>query len=394
MSSNIRQKVLENYEYLVDSRKHFHMYPELSSHEYETAKYIKKQLDEFKIPYETTGETCIIATIQGSKEGKIVALRGDIDALPIQEATGVDFTSKNDGVMHACGHDCHITFMLGSAKILNELKDDIQGTVKIIFQEGEEIGAGARKIMATQLLDGVENIVGLHVSPGLDLGKFALGYGVQSSYGAGAQISVLGKGGDAAYPDKTVNALIVAGQIVTSISAAVAYEFPSNQQVVLVPTILNAGLGSHDIPETAEIAYNFRTLDEKNFDILNRILENVPQNIARAFGAEVKVEIWGPGGAVDNETASTDRAIRVLRENFGDDSVIISRPFMGGEDFSLYQKKIPGVFAHVGGIGNGNYSALHTDVTIVDEEVLKYGVEFLVQYAFTYLDENANKPGE
>jgi len=387
MSSNIRKKVLENYEYLVDNRKHFHMYPELSSHEYETAKYIKKQLDDFQIPYETTGETCIVATIQGNKSGKTVALRGDIDALPIQEATGVEFTSKNDGVMHACGHDCHITFMLGSAKILNELKDEIHGKVKIIFQEGEEIGAGARKIMATQLLESVDNIAGLHVSPGLDLGKFALGYGIQSSYGAGAKIKILGKGGDAAHPDKAVNALIVAGQIVTSISAAVAYEFPSNQQVVLVPTILKAGLGSHDIPKTADISYNFRTLNKKNLIILNRILENVPQNIARAFGAEATVEIWGPGGAVNNDTDSTDRAISVIRENFGDDSVIICKPFMGGEDFSLYQTKIPGVFAHVGGAVNQNYGALHTDTMLVDEEILKYGVEFLVQYAVTYLNE-------
>jgi len=387
MSSDIRQKVLENYEYLVNNRKHFHMYPELSSQEYETAKYIRRQLDDFQIPYETTGETCIVATIKGNKDGKTVALRGDIDALPIQEATGVDFTSRNDGVMHACGHDCHITFMLGSAKILNELKDEIQGTVKIIFQEGEEIGAGARKIMETSLLDGVENIVGLHVSPGLDLGKFALGYGVQSSYGAGAKISILGKGGDAAYPDKTVNALIVAGQIVTSISAAVAYEFPSDQQVVLVPTIIQSGLESHDIPETAVIDYNFRTLDKKNLDILNRILENIPQNIAKAFGAEATVELWGPGGAVNNDTESTDRAIHVLQESFGEDSVIISKPFMGGEDFALYQTKIAGVFAHVGGVIDKNYGVLHTDTTLVDEEVLKYGVEFLVQYAVTYLNE-------
>ena len=261
------------------------MYPELSCHKYETATYIKSELEKFQIPYVVTGESCIVATISGNREGKTVAHRGDIDALPIQENTGVDFASRNEGVMHAC----HAAFMLGSAKILNELKDEIPGTVKVIFQEWEEIGAGAIKIMSSGLVNDVDNIVGLHVTQELDLGKFSLGYGIQTSYGAGAIIKVLGKGGNIAYPEKSVNALIVVGQIVTAINAAVAYEFASDQQVVLVPTIIRSGAESNGIPDTAEIAYNFRTLNRINIDALKRIMENIPQNIAKAYGAEARV---------------------------------------------------------------------------------------------------------
>lgn len=387
MNRNIKEKVLENYKYLVDARKYFHMYPELSCHEYETSKYIKKELEKFHISYEVTGENSIVATISGKREGKTVALRGDIDALPIQENTNIDFASKNEGVMHACGHDCHATFMLGAAKILNELKDEFHGNVKVIFQEGEEIGAGAIKIMSSGLLKDVDNIVGLHVSQELDLGNFALGYGTQTSYGAGARITVLGRSGNIASPEKAVNALVVIGQIVTAINSAAVYEFASDQQVVLVPTVIRSGLESNGIPDTAEIAYNFRTLNKINIDILKRIFEDIPQNVAKAYGAEAKVELWGPGEAVNNDIESTDRAIKVIKDSFGEESVFSNRPFMGGEDFSIYQKTIPGVFAHVGGAVNGVYSNLHTDKTLINEEVLKYGVEFLINYAFQYLSE-------
>ncbi|OOM79620.1 putative hydrolase YxeP [Clostridium puniceum] len=387
MSRNIRKKVLENYKYLVDARKYFHMYPELSCHEYETAKYIKRELERFQIPYEVAGENSIIATITGKRKGKTVALRGDIDALPIQEKTGSDFASRNEGVMHACGHDCHATFMLGAAKILNELKEEIYGTVKVIFQEGEEIGVGAIKIMSSGLLNDVDNIVGLHVSQELDLGKFVLGHGIQTSYGAGARITVLGNRGNIECPYKAVNALIVIGQIVTAINAAVVYEFASEQQVVLVPTVIRSGLELNVIPDKAEIAYNFRTLNKINVDGLKRIFENIPQNVAKAYGAEAIVELWGPGEAVNNEIESTDRAIKVIKDSFGEDSIFSNRPFMGGEDFSIYQKKIPGVFAHVGSAVDGIYRNLHTDKTLMNEEVLKYGVEFLINYAFEYLSE-------
>lgn len=388
MSRNIREKVIENYEYLIDVRKYFHMYPELSCQEYETAAFIKKELEKFKISYEVAGENSIVAIIKGNEEGKTLALRGDIDALPIQEDTGVEFASKNKGVMHACGHDCHAAFMLGSAKILNELKEYINGTVKIIFQEAEEIGVGARNLMSSGLLNDVDNIVGLHVSQELDLGKFTLGYGIQTSYGAGAKIKVLGKGVDIVSCGKSVNALIVMGQIVTAINAAVAYEFPSDQQVVLVPTIIKARAETNVVSDTAEISYNFRTLNMMNFDTLKRIIANIPQNIARAYGAEVEIELWGPGEAVNNEKESTDRAIKIIKDSFGEDSIFSSKPFMGGEDFSTYQKTIPGVFAHVGGAVDGIYRNLHTDKTLINEEVLRYGVEFLINYTFKYLSED------
>ena len=181
MTKDIRKLVEETNDFLVQTRRYFHQHAELSSHEFGTNAYIKKYLEEWKIPYAEAGETSIVATIKGSKSGKVLAMRGDFDALPILEATGLPFASQNKGVMHACGHDFHGTYMLGAAKILNGLKDEISGTIKLIFQEGEEIGAGAREIIAAKLVDDVQNIIGLHVSSEYDLGKYTLNYGIMSA---------------------------------------------------------------------------------------------------------------------------------------------------------------------------------------------------------------------
>ncbi len=389
MSDLIKEAVEKNYDFLIETRKNFHRHPELSSQEYETAAYIKKHLEEWGIPYETNGVSNIVATIKGVKEdGRTIAIRGDIDALPIQEETGVDFASQTDGVMHACGHDCHATYMLGTAKILNEMKDKLNGTVKVIFQEGEEIGAGARKLVESGLLRDVDNIVGLHTTQEYDLGKISVGYGIMSSYGAGARITVKSKSSCINSPQNGVNALVVAAEIASSITAKASHSFPGNQQVVLVPTMVHSTAEEGKLPDEVKIAYNFRTLNRDNVEILHEIFEHVPDDVAAIFGASVETEQWGPGEALDNDKESTDRAISVIRKYFGDDALLISNGRMGGEDFSLFQKIIPGVYLHVGGAVDGNYRPLHTSKTLVDERVLPIGVEFLLRYIFTYLEEN------
>lgn len=384
MAADIKKIVDDNYEFLVNTRRHFHMYPELSSCEYETAAYIKKALDEWNIPYETTGVSDIVATIQGNGEGKTIALRGDIDALPIQEETGVEWASKKPGIMHACGHDCHATYMLGCAKILNEIRSEFNGTVKIIFQEGEEIGAGARKLMETNLLDDVERIIGLHVSNSLDLGKFSIGYGVMSSYGAGARIVIESKGGSLDKPEITGNSILAATEIVSGITSQSAHLFPGEEQVVLVPTVIVTQQDKDGIPNRVILSYNFRTFGISNVEILKNIVDTVASNTAKTFGTTATVEHWGPGEAVNNEKESTDLAAYIIGKYFGKDAIIYSKPSMGGEDFSLYQKKIPGTFVHIGGAVNGVYHAEHTDKTLVDDGVLALGVEFFIRYVIAY----------
>lgn len=379
--ADLKKLVQDNFDFLVETRKHFHRHPELSSQEFETAAYIKSHLDEWGIPYETTGVSDIVATIKGSLPGKTVAMRGDIDALPITEATGVDFASENPGVMHACGHDIHATYMLGAAKILKDLKDEIHGTVKIIFQEGEEIGAGARKLMETNILDGVDNIVGVHNAADKDLGIFSLNYGVMSSYGSGVTITVTRADGAKGNP------LLAAADLVNTVTSLATRHVPGEDQGVLVPTVVSTENESCGFPKKVVIQLNFRTLDEATTRILNEISDRIAKGIEASHDVSVSVAHVNHGHAVNNDRESTDRAARVVEELFGKQYVEWAKPSMGGEDFSLYQEKIPGVFVHVGGVTDGVYRPQHTDKTLVDEKVLLYGLEFLLAYAFDYLND-------
>lgn len=379
--ADLKKLVQDNFDFLVETRKHFHRHPELSSQEFETAAYIKSHLNEWGIPYETTGVSDIVATITGSFPGKTVAMRGDIDALPITEATGVDFASENPGVMHACGHDIHATYMLGAAKILKDLKDEIHGTVKIIFQEGEEIGAGARKLMETDILDGVDNIVGVHNAADKDLGIFSLNYGVMSSYGSGVTVTVARTDGAKGNP------LLAAADLVNTVTSLATQQVPGEDQGVLVPTVVSTENESCGFPKKVVIQLNFRTLDVETTRILNEISDRIAKGIETSHGVSVSVTHVNHGHAVNNDRESTDRAARVIAERFGEKNVEWAKPSMGGEDFSLYQEKIPGVFVHVGGVTDGVYRPQHTDKTLVDEKVLLYGLEFLLAYAFDYLND-------
>ncbi len=415
MEDKIKQLVAENYDFFIETRRHFHRHPELSSKEFETAAYIKEHLEKWGIPYETNGVSNIVATIRGNggdrntatsveagqEKTKILAMRGDIDALPIMEETGVPYASCNPGVMHACGHDCHATYMLGTAKILNELKDELPGTVKIIFQEGEEIGVGAQKLMESRLLDDVDNIVGLHTTQEYDLGKLAIGYGIRSTFGAGVTFTVNASGGEPGQPEKGVNALVVAAEIVSAITAQASHRFAADHQVVVVPTVTacesqrangmtsgkeQSGEG-RTLPTRVKVAYNFRSLDPEDVDIFFDILFRVPEKVAELFGATIEKTYWGPEDAINNDRESTDRMIGVIRKYFGEDALLLTPGRMGGEDFSLYQRKIPGVYLHVGGATDGNYLPLHTSRTLVDDGVLPIGIELLIRYAFAYFNE-------
>ena len=386
--ADIKRIVEDNYLFLLEARKYFHRHAELSGEEWETSAYIRTHLDEWDVPYEVVpGHTSIVATIKGDNPGKTIAVRGDFDALPIQENTGIDYPSVNDGVMHACGHDVHATYMLGAAKILKDLRHEINGTVKILFQEAEENGQGADRIIRAGLFKDIDEVFGLHASAGDDVGKFTLTKGVSTSYGGGIKITVKGKGGHSSVPHETKNPVIVASEIVSAVSSYAAYGFDSFDQVVLVPTIFRAGTRPNIIPDTAEIQYNIRLLDSKYSDIIRDRVKEIAEGVAHAFQAEIDYEFYGPGTAVNNDPLSVDRAARLIREHWGEDAAVFVRPDMGGEDFSRYQELAPGAFVHVGGAYGGVYRVHHTDKTFIDEEAIRYGEELLLYYIFDYLDD-------
>ncbi|MBR3643273.1 MAG: amidohydrolase [Parasporobacterium sp.] len=326
---------------------------------------------------------------------KTIAIRGDIDALPITEETGVSYASVNPGVMHACGHDCHAAYMLGAAKILYELRSSFSGTVKVIFQEGEETGIGAEHLMRSHLLDSVDRIVGLHVTQEYDLGTFAFGYGVRTAFGAAVRVTI-----DTAVPGNTgipaANALLAAAGTADAIEKAAKEIFPQDEKNVLVPTVVRtvrtavsaAGQGpeARRIPSLVYMEYNFRSHNLNGFKMLHSVFGKIQQDIASAFNAVVTVEPLGYDEAVINDDAAVELAKEVIARRFGEKAILLTPPRMSGEDFAMYNKKIPGVFLHVGGAVNGNYCPLHTSKTLADDGVLSQGLLFLLDYVFAYLN--------
>ncbi len=385
--TGINAKVLENKDYLLKVRRHIHENPELSLQEYETSKFIQRKLDELGIPYQVIEGRSIIATITGGVPGKTVGIRGDIDALPVQEKTDLPFASKVPGVSHACGHDCHGAMVLTAGKILNEMKAELKGTVKLIFQEGEELLAGALNIIKTDLIDDCDNIIGIHVSSSDDTGKFFTGYGPRSAKGGKGVIKVHGQGGHSSIPHKAINAVAIACQIVNAINLAVAYEFDRQESVVFVPTIIEGGYKDNIIPGDATITYNARCFEDKYDTVIAEMLQRVAENTAKAYGATVEIEYTPMGKAVVNEEASVNRGIGVIHEMLGEDALVMKGAMMGGEDFAYLQTKAPGAFFTFGTAKDGKYTPAHSEYTMQDEDALPFGVEFFVRYVQKYLSE-------
>ena len=376
INETIKQLVKDNTDFFTEVRHHLHEYPELSGKEYETSNYIQNFLNNWGISYRRIGNNSIIASIKGNgRLNKTLALRGDIDALPITEETGLEWQSKNPGVMHACGHDVHGTFMLGATKLLNELRDRLDWNVKIIFQESEEIGGGAKTIIETDVLDDVDTIIALHDSQELDLGTFALGYETMSSFGAGGHFIINTEG--------KCNAITVAGELVSIITTLSEEYFSKSEQIVMVPTVIQTEDIKGLIPAKVSVFYNSRTLNILNEEIMQKVLQTAAEKIEALFDCKIELILRGPGKVVNNDRYYTDLAAKVITECFGKAAVKFSRPVMSGEDFALYQEKIPGTYIHIGGAVNGDYKLLHTSTTCVDDGILPIGIEFLVNYVFS-----------
>lgn len=372
---------------LIAVRRHLHAHPELSGREYETCGYLGARLAEIGIPYETVGGRSIVATIEGALPGRTVALRGDIDALPIPEATGLSYASQNPGVMHACGHDCHGAMVFAAGKALWALKSELRGTVKLIFQEAEETLSGAKAVIASGLVDDVDNFCMIHVNTYFDAGIFSIGYGPRSAKSAFFKIEVTGKGGHSSMPHRSVNALTVACEIVSAVNHVAAYAFDRQESVVLVPTMLNCGLKENIIPETATLSCHARYFDNALDEAVTDAVVRAAARTAEAFGATVKVETKIAGKPVMNEEKSVDRAMKIVRSMAGDVSLWIDKPTMGGEDFAFFVENKPGVMLALGAAPKGNYTALHSANMTVEESSLASGVEFFVRYALDYLSE-------
>ena len=368
------------YTSFVEIRRYLHAHPELSYKEFETSKFIQDKLTEFGIPFTIMATTGVTALIKGrNPESRIVALRADMDALPITEENNVVYKSVSQGIMHACGHDVHTTCLLGAAKILNELKDEWEGTVKLIFQPGEERNPGGASIM---IKDGVlENpapqcIAALHVHPGLNTGKLSFRSGRVMASADEIFINVKSKGGHAAAPHLTADTILVASHIIVSLQQIISRNNNPATPSVLSICSFQGGNTTNVIPAEVKLMGTFRAMDETWRYKAHELIKRQTTGIAAAMGAEAEIIIDIGYPAVDNDDTLNTDASRLAGIYLGDENISETEMRMGAEDFGYYTQKIPGCFFRLGvrNEAEGIVHNVHTSRFNIDETAIETGM--------------------
>lgn len=369
-------------------RHHLHAHPELSYKEFNTSQFIQNHLQSLGIPFKVMAETGVVALIEGKKSNRVIALRADIDALPIQEENNTAYASKIPGVMHACGHDVHTTILLGAAKILHDTKQDWEGTVKLIFQPGEEKNPGGASIL---IKEGVmENpaptaIIGLHVHPILETGKLSFRTGKAMASADEIYVTVKGKGGHAATPHLTADTVLAASELVVALQKVVSRDKDPLSPSVLSICAINGGFTTNVIPSEVKLMGTFRAMDEDWRFNAHKRMQEVAEGIATSSGAEIdfKIDVGYP--TVYNDPFITERAKSIAVSTVGENNVEEGELRMGAEDFGYYSQKIAGCFFR---LGTGNKqknitSGVHTPTFDIDEHAIEIGMRMMATFGAT-----------
>lgn len=357
---------MPNYSDYVNWRRTFHQFPELSDKEYETTKRLKRILESFDITIlDVPLETGLVAEI--GRGEPVIAVRTDIDALPINEQVVHEFTSTNEGVMHACGHDIHMASILGVATQLKELENELSGRVRILFQASEELGHGAIKLSETGVLKNVKAVLGFHNYPSLDIGEFAIKSGVITSAVDRFEFHIQGKGAHAAKPEQGNDPVIVVGQLINSLQSIVSRNLSAFDSAVVTIGEVSCGNTWNVIADQAYIQGTVRSFDSKKRQLIKQRMKEISDRLSLAFNVDIKFEYTQLPGAVVNDETLTQQAIEAAKE-VGYNIQMMEEPLTIGEDFSGYTKDYPGVFAIIG--SNSEYD-LHHPKYDPDERILE-----------------------
>ena len=374
----IRKMASQNFNQLVETRRHIHANPELSFQEFNTAKFVSQRLKEMGIEPEVIATTGLTAEIHGRNPGKTFALRADLDALPIKEENDVEYKSLNEGIMHACGHDVHTTCLLGAAEILNQLTDKFDGTIRLIFQPGEEKMPGGATLMINEgILENPkpDGILGQHVMPLVPVGKVGFREGMYMASADEIYITVIGKGGHGAIPELIVDPVVISAQIITALQQVV-----SRKANPKVPSVLSIGKISTDgatniIPDKVEMEGTFRTLNEEWREEAHKLIKQIANGIAESFGAKCEIRLEKGYPFLKNDVELTQKTRSFAEDYLGKENVVDLDLWMASEDFSFYSHHLPACFYRLG-IRNeekGITSSVHTPTFNIDEEALKIG---------------------
>jgi amidohydrolase len=382
---------------VIKIRRHLHAHPELSFQEHQTAAFVCDELDALGIPYQRMVDTGIVALIHGAKAGKTIALRADLDALPIEEKNQTDYVSQNKGLMHACGHDVHTASLLGVAHILNQLREKFSGSVKLIFQPGEEkLPGGASLMIQAGVLTNPkpEQIFAQHVFPSLPAGKVGFRSGLYMASTDEIYVTVKGKGGHAAMVAEYVNPILIASTIIAALHEFLMNENARLKEANEIPTVLAfgkiTGLGATNvIPEEVLIEGTFRTMNETWRKRAHEFMIHTAEAMAKEMGGTCQFRIEKGYPYLENNPALTNRAKEAAKKYLGEENVVDLDRRMTAEDFAFYSQEIPACFYRLGTASpDGKFTAgVHSPVFDIDEQAMETGMGLMAWLAVNELGE-------
>lgn len=378
------------YPRLVKIRRHIHEYPEVGFNEFKTAALIKKCLKDIGLDnIKTFAKTGVVGVLKGKYKGKTIALRADIDALTLKEETGLPYKSKNEGIMHACGHDAHTACLIGAAYILAPLKNELKGNVKFIFQPAEESPGGAAPMIKEGVLKdpNVDAAFALHLFPTIDTGKVALKDGVITAFADEIEIALAGKSGHIAYPKEGVDTILPASEVVCALKK-IASKFNNNPDPVIIGIgKITGGTKNNIIAGRTQLFGTIRTLNEKARKEIYNEIKKMVKEISKKYGTGFNIKIVSGYPMTINDKEMTKFVFNSLKNILGEKNVLkLENPSLGGEDFSYFTMKVPSVFIKLGCGSKGVIKQLHNNKFCFDERLLKTGAAIHAKIAWEYLD--------
>lgn len=379
---NLTLPLEKHHPYAIQTRRYFHMYPELSGKEYHTQTKIMEELTELGIPCRKAAKTGVIAEVKGKLPGKAVAIRADMDALPIADECGAAYQSQNFGVCHACGHDGHMALLLGTIRLLHELKDQISGTYRFLFQPSEEqFPSGASAMVDDGALIGVDRVIGAHIWQPLPLGKVGVSYGNLMAAPDKFTITIQGKGGHGSMPHQANDPILLAAQVVLALHTIVSRSIDPLSLAALSVGSIHAGIAFNVIPDTAVIEGTVRSFDDAVRNHIFTRIDEISNGICAANRASCTVKKVFGHPAVINDPAISEVIAEATAACRAPLTAEVIPPVMSGEDFSYYQKQVPGAFFFIGtGSDKVTYPHHHPRFDI-DETCLLYGMEVMTRAA-------------